>query len=54
MDVWAVLQTFRSSAVSSVHKECNKGALLLAQLGAKFDKSNVWLEEFPIDIPDAL
>jgi hypothetical protein len=53
-DVWAVLQKFRSSAVSSVHKECNRGALLLAQLGAKCDKPNVWLEDFPIDIQDAL
>ena len=52
-DVGEMLQKFRTSVVSSVQKDCNKGALL-AQLGAKYDQPNVWLEDFPIEIREAL
>ena len=53
-DVGDMLQKFRTSVVSSVQKDCNKGAFLLAQLGAKYDQPNVWLEDFPIEIREAL
>uniref|UniRef100_A0A2N9EUN8 Integrase catalytic domain-containing protein n=1 Tax=Fagus sylvatica TaxID=28930 RepID=A0A2N9EUN8_FAGSY len=35
MDIWDLMQKFRTCALAAVHKDCNKGAKLLAQLGAK-------------------
>ena len=48
------MQKFSTCALASVHKNCNKGAKLLAQLGAKSDHPNVWLDDFPIEIHNIL
>ena len=54
MDIWDLMQKFRTCALAAVHKDCNKGARLLAQLGAKSGFPNVWLEDFPLEILNIL
>ena len=54
MDIWDLMQKFRTCALAVVHKDCNKGAKLLAQLGAKSGFPNVWLEDFPLEILNIL
>jgi hypothetical protein len=54
MDIWDLMQKFRTCVLAAVHKDCNKGAKLLAQLGAKSGFPNVWLEDFPLEILNIL
>jgi hypothetical protein len=54
VDIWDLMQKFCTCAFTVVHKDCNKGAKLLAQLGVKSGFLNVWLEDFPLEILNIL
>ena len=54
MNIRDLIEKFRTCALVAVHKDCNKGAKLLAQLSAKSGFPNVWLEDFSLEILNIL
>uniref|UniRef100_A0A2N9F3G0 RNase H type-1 domain-containing protein n=1 Tax=Fagus sylvatica TaxID=28930 RepID=A0A2N9F3G0_FAGSY len=43
MDIWDLMQKFRTCALAAVHKDCNKGAKLLAQLVLEVFRNSKWV-----------